>query len=417
MKKGIFVFIILIMFYALTACTNQHTNKAGENTPDTSYTPEASYTIETSYTIAVITFDYHQNNADWINRLVDQHGYEKVIIYTWPPRMHNYTADETIEWINNIALNTDIDILIINPGIYGTDHAVSLLRKQRDDIFIVYLNYETSDIPAGVEQPFRNNTLAEAVINANMILETDINTIVENFSQKARELGADTLIYFYDTHEYGTHFIESYWHLLLREKSAEAGLLFVEVDIKGAIQCGSSYAQYMNETIPPLIEKYGENIVFFGLDNERVFWFWSNEGFVYLPIYQSWFEPTPQNIASFLSMGNGSVFCENTSDIPLMIEQINKFLNENNTPGRLTSFPMPHQTLFVLAAVEYGIKWLEGKVVENGINVRVLEQIMLDIITEHTGLHSGLNIAPYNKNGANVDNYVLVLLDYLVYNK
>ncbi|MCL2404513.1 MAG: DUF3798 domain-containing protein, partial [Defluviitaleaceae bacterium] len=240
--------------------------------------------------IAIITQESFTQSAhhssNWVIALTEEHGPENVIIYTWPTHNHNVTATETEDMITKIAQNTEIGVLIIDPATYGTDHIVNILRQQRNDIFIAYIGYYTTTNP-----------------NANLILSIDTEEMTRRFPSNAMELGADTLIFFYDTMTWDDEvYVESYIHGMMREKSAEIGLAFVEVDIAGAIQCGSSFAMFMTETIPPLLEEHGTNIVLYGLDNERVFWDWRNNGFIYLPMYPSWYQLYPINLAVELSI-------------------------------------------------------------------------------------------------------------------
>jgi len=395
--------ILLALVVAfLTACGIPENASEIEEPSITSTIPPPMYEHETEYhseipdKIAVITRDNNSYlNSDWLTELVKRHGSENVIIYTRPRRE---SEEEIAKFVDEIAQNTEIKVIIVNPGSYGEDYITDTLREQRNDVFIIYTDDRSSNDK-----------------KANLVLEVDVNEIVKNFPEKALELGADTLIFFYDLSVGYTE--ESDWHRMMREKSKEIGLLFVEVDVGGVIQCGSSYAEYMSETIPPLLEEYGANTVLFGLDNERLFWSGGHDRYIYLPIYMSWFEPTPFDIALRLSIigWSDSDFHEKASDIPYLIEEIKNYLEENNSIGRIAFFPMSQKVLFPLAAAEYGLKWATGEVPQYGIDIAVLEQIMLDIITEYTGLQSSVNLTTLIENDVIYENYILVLPDYLIY--
>jgi len=326
---------------------------------------------------------------------------------------NNYAADETIALIEAIASNPEIKMLIINPAWHETDHIVSTLRQTRDDIFIVYLGYS-----------FHDNALAHATTNANLILDVNVDGMNRAFPAQTLELGARTLVYFYDTSImwtwgeedlYGSNeYEESYWHIFMRGKSAEIGLQFVEVNIGGAIQCGSSYAMFMHETIPPLIEELGEDIVLFGLDNERVFWTWRAHGFIYLPMQPAWFDLTPIDLAWEMQLFESSTNL--AADMPQLIDEIRKELDERGLLGRIAAAPMPIHKLLHFAAVEYGIMWVQGEVPEEGIDMNVLEQIIVELIAEYTGqTYHGVTLTTLAENGMTYENYILVMTDYLIY--
>jgi len=444
MKKFISVLLLMTAILAIAGCLPddsvsssgselqypeyvlETTSRNGEYSPEIDgheylpiYSPDnGEYSISPSK-IAIITlessltFNYHVADG-WIAELARRHGEENLIIYSWPVRRHNFTPYETFDMINEIAANPEIGVLIINPAWSGTDHIVSILREQRDDIFVVYIDYTTHE--TGHPQ-LHDNTLSYAT-NVNLILEFDRNKQVRSFPAQARELGATTLVYFYDTmiwyfEEY-VEWEESYWHGVIREKSAEAGLLFVEYDVYGAIQCGSSYSMFLGETIPLLIEAHGTDIVFFGVDNERLFWFWQNTGFIYLPMYPNWMGVTPEHIAWMLPVVDSDTR-EDADYLPCLIEMVRVTLEEKNMLGRIASFAIETSLLFPIAAAEYGVKWMNGEVPREGIDLCVLEQIMSEIIAEYTGTQLGVTLNAFAEDGLVYENYILVFPDYLVY--
>ena len=236
---------------------------------------------------------------------------------------------------------------------------------------------------------------------------------------------AMTLVYFYDSSiswVWGCddfiqeEYVKSDLHHMMRELSEEIGLSFIAVDIGGAMQCGSSINQFMWETLPPLIEEHRTDIVFFGLCNERTFWSWRELGFIYLPTYASWFEPTPLDFAFELSLRYfpfSSI--DGTHDIAYLVDEIRAALEERNQQGRIASWPMSTRMLFPLAAAEYGVRWMQGEVPQEGIDIHILEQIMIDIIAGHTGLQHGATLTALAENGVVYENYILVLPDYLMH--
>jgi len=380
--------------------------------------------------IAILTDTWRTNSnpyqvSPWVTELVERHGPDNVIVYAWS-RL-DFRSDEVIVLIEAIANNPEIKMLIISPAWYRTDHIVSILRETRDDIFVIYLEYRTTNEEQWHDDlPFRDNNLAWAATNANLIL--NIDTMNRTFPAQAMELGARTLVYFYDTsivwawgeedYDRSDEYEESDLHRFMRDKSAEIGLQFVEVDIRGAIQCGSSFHMFMEETIPHLIEELGTDIVLFGLDNERVFWSWSMHGFIYLPMSGGWFEPDIVNLAVNLQISD--MTADSTGEIPDMhqlISEIRQELNERGLQGRIAALPMSTYLLLPLAAAEYGVSWMRGEMQNEGIDINSLEQIMVDIIAERTGLHNhGVTLTTLVDHGVTYYNYILAALDHFPIN-
>jgi hypothetical protein len=388
MKRKIIFFIFFVVLF-FTACDGElHYTQAYE-------LAECAESIEQTAKIAVITSDYFMRynlHNDWMTEVAQKHGEENIIIYTWSYG-NNFTESMTAI-INEIAENSEICVLIINPAEYeNLDDFTEILRKQRDDIFVVYLDSWWDTDTSG----------------ADLFLEVDSYEMAKVFPEKALKLGAKTLVYFFDSlswdedgNEYSRE--ETAEHISMREKCAELGLLFVEIDIYGAIQCGSSYAWFMSETMPPLIEEHGNDIVFFGLNNERLFWSWSGK-FIYLPMYCKWFEPCPIVITWGIHMKSPENY-----DLPFLVEEIKNHFDEENHRGRFASFPISMQFLFPLAAAEYGLLWANGDVPKEGICTVTLEKIMTDIIAEYTGLEHNITLFTHENK-----NHISVLPDWFVY--
>ena len=456
MKLKLLRIAILLALLILAACNSRAENDIKTSTENYAMHEGDETAIETADAqvddfgvhtqspgkIAIITTESEAsalNNSlseSWLMQLIEKYGADRIAIYTWPRRYANSPIDETVEMINEIANNHDIGVLVINPAFHGTDHIIAILNEQRDDIFVIYLDYQITSDYVDSNSPFRANTLADAAYNANLIIDFDTLAAVAIFPQKALELGADTLVYFYDTSslwDWGAsdedfnesvaraaaEYEQSHQFNILREKSKEAGLKFISIDIAGAIQCGSSYHTFMIETVPPLIEEHGTDIVLFGLDNERVFWDWRTHGFIYIPPRPgSWFELTPKHFAWELPVGGyHDLSAEERGNINTiqLVEEIRTELEKRDLLGRMAAPPMSTHLLFPLAAAEYGIRWTNDEVEREGIDIYVLEQIMAEIIQEHTGLQHGATARPLYEDSIIHENFILVLPDYLVY--
>ena len=350
---------------------------------------------ETLPKIAIITSESEQSSA-WVRALAARHSAENVLVYT-----HTWRNSEIAELVSEIAQVPAIRTLIIDLEFSETDDAVSLLRQQRDDIFIAYINSSRLN-------HFSHSNISYNAYHANLALRVNTAELFRAFPANAWALGARTFVYIYgcqDTEsicwEQGCQCRESYWHRTLREISEEISFIFIAVN-GNAMQCGSSTSMFMSETLPPLIAEHGTDIVFFGFDNERLFWSWRNDNMVYLPTWTPWFEPDPIAIAHELSIDHDDY-------LPDLIDEIRASLD-----GRAAFWPMSKRVLFPLAAAEYAQLWLRGEVPIDGIDSQVLQQIMVDLIAEYTGLMAhGLTLTALTENNVTYDNFYLVLLDYL----
>jgi hypothetical protein len=118
-------------------------------------------------------------------------------------------------------------------------------------------------------------------IHDENIAET-ITDIYDMFISQAKVMGVETLILFtVDGDEArGAQSAD------IQTKCVKNGLNFIEITRAwDVVQCGSSLAHYMNETLPPLVEGHGKDVVFMGLGEERLLWFAIAEGTFFIPLY------------------------------------------------------------------------------------------------------------------------------------
>jgi len=390
---------------AVTATDDTEYNPANTPTPspDENYTPSPTpYPYEPAQTthlpnkIAIIAPDHiTQQQWSWVAEIAEHYGPQNTIIHPWAG------SSEIAQIANEIIGNPDIRLLLINPAGTEADQIAAEIRNQRDDIFIILHDPDSSGI------------LSTTAENANLFLRINEEEMVRAFPTKARKLGASVIAYFYDTQTWCdlTVWEESPLHALMREASAQAGLLFIETDVYGQMQCGSSTHEYMSEVIPPLLEEHGPDIVFVGMCNWRL-WSWvNNNGAIYLPLLQTWFTPDPIHIAgeaAFILDSNVHQV-DGIYDVPLVISDIRHHLNEAGQLGRAATFPIAPRILFSLASIEYGMRWVHGDVPEYGIDMAILEQIMLNIITQFTGEHVDIGLSYINES------HLLVSMGYLVF--
>ncbi|MCL2373321.1 MAG: DUF3798 domain-containing protein [Defluviitaleaceae bacterium] len=311
--------------------------------------------------IAVITTERIHDGDNWIIELTERHGPENILVYTWPPYGQLTAMDNVID---AIATNPAIGVLIISPAQHQTDRILAEIRQRRGDIFIIHQGCQ----------------------DTNLFIEFDMHRQAAGLPATAQQLGASTLAFFYDSlfpadEEFTTKRI-------MHNASAEIGLNFVEIDIYGYIQCGSSHHMFMQDNLPPLIERHGRDIVFVGLGNERLFWDWRDSNVIYLPLAGSqWFEPTLVDLAYELHIiDEDSRPADGVYDIPYVIDAIRQTLEYRGQLGRIATLPMPQNLLFHLAAAEYAIAWMNRDAPRVGVDEYLLAEIIVGLIEEFAGI-------------------------------
>lgn len=361
--------------------------------------------------IAIITDEWNWNGSyTSAVSLVEKYGAENVIHLTWS----GWRDSEMLSFVELIAQDPEIKVLIINPACFETDQIVSLLREQRKDIFIIYVEYAIL---------IDSDDFTNSVSMANLILNANMHEVNRTIPMQAQKLGTETIISFSidpNSYSYPYGFYDSLeeYHMM-RAISEEIGLNFVEV-FRGEyeIQCGSSLSGYIERTLPGLIEKYGNDIVLVGLCSERLLWYSLSQGLIY-PSSQT-FLPSPYFIAQNLSipalieMEREEFFRKD--NLAFIIGETRKELEERNLLGRISTWPVSTCYMFAYVAVKYSIMWMNNEVPQEGIDIEVIEQIMVDFIAESTGEYEwGVGLVPLSHNSIVYPNYLLVFLDFMTY--
>jgi len=387
--------------------------------------PETSYNQSQPFPgrIAIFTeswgwggFGGEYFSAKW---LVDKHGAQNIFHNSrWTGSRHSLelTAQSVIN-------DPEIRVVIINSAKRGVNYFVSLIREQRNDIFIIYIEYDSYGY---CDYPYISQTFSQGVAMADLILNVDMDAMYTAFPMQAQKLGAETIVFFAvepgPCYCCGDFFFDDFDYEernIMRVKSEQLGLNFVEAfRCHGAIGCMSDTARYMSENIPKWINKYGRNIAFAGLCDERLLWDFRNTGVVY-PSSLTMI-PSPQFIAlglfipSFLAMERE--LSMDISNLPFIIAETRKALAERDMLGRISTWPVHASALLTYAAVEYGIRWMNGEVPSTDIDLAVLEQIMVNFIAAYSGEEGlGVRLTQRSHDGNTYPNYILFFMDFMIY--
>ena len=104
------------------------------------------------------------------------------------------------------------------------------------------------------------------------------------------------------------------------------------------------------------------------------------------------------------------------NNLEFVIDEIRKFLDEEDMRGRISTEPVLASTMFKYAALEYGIKWMYGEVSGDDIDLVILERIMVDFIARYSGEEGlGVSLSLREKDGSVYSHYILVDMDFIVY--
>jgi len=164
---------------------------------------------------------------------------------------------------------------------------------------------------------------------------------------------------------------------------------------------------FLLDNVPRWIADHGQNTAFFatscGMQAPLIIQIVSYGGFFPLQCCPSPFHALP---AAFnISMHNRE------GDVGFLLEQLQAAVNDLGASGRISTWPVPMNMLFVEVGVLYSIEFLEGRT--NGRHDRaVLERIVAEVAATY-GANIELSSNWQMPDGSHLDNFYLLLSDFI----
>jgi len=93
-----------------------------------------------------------------------------------------------------------------------------------------------------------------------------------------------------------------------------------------------------------------------------------------------------------------------------VISETAKKLKEGGVLGRFATWPVPVAMMNTVAGSEYAIKWIQGEVGIDAIDLAVLEQLMSEYA-------NGISVktTPYAEGSTEYPTFRLIMMDFLLY--
>ena len=348
-----------------------------------------------NWKIAIVTSTVDMGHGDFELALAikSELGEDKVVHRTWP--VYFAIEPETMTTIlEEIAADLEVRALIISRAVYNTNAAVKRFREIRGDVFIIYAE--------SFEEP------QDSVIFADLVLGGDPSGFAYAAVGTAYEMGATTFVH-YSFPRHMTMPENIARRDAMRKESQRLGIEFVEVSAYDPVEVGNSAAQqFIYDDLPNRVSRYGVDTAFFGTACfmqaaliRRVL----DTGAIYaMPCHPSPFDGFPQAL-DIWNMVDSPLRFRTDSE---MVEAIRVELSERDMSGRLASLPVTFDTLSTIVAVEYAVKWINGEVAKESVDMNVLQEL----IEQELGLPVTLTLR--EENSEILDNFVLINVDELL---
>lgn len=330
------------------------------------------------------------------NKMKEKYG-DMIVTATYPD---NFTTETETLISNAVAMASDPEVkaIVWCQAVPGTAAAIDKVRETRPDMIFI------AGTPG--EDPGVINPKADIVLQVD---EPGCGTVIP---PQAKAQGAKTLIH-YSFPRHMSYALIVARHENMKKYCEENGIEMVDVTAPDPTgDSGITGAQqFILEDVPRQIEKYGKDTVFFttncGMQEPLIRSVFENGAIYSLQCCPSPFHAFPA--ALNIDMAG------HEADVTYMMEQLQAKVDEYNMGGRVSTWGVPCNMLFVNAGVEYAKKVLEGET--NGVVLD--EQVLRDTIQECAEQYTPdakMTIAHYVDDSGNAkDNHFLVMSDFVTF--
>ena len=330
------------------------------------------------------------------NKMKEKYG-DMIVTATYPD---NFTTETETLISNAVAMASDPEVkaIVWCQAVPGTAAAIDKVRETRPDMIFI------AGTPG--EDPGVINPKADIVLQVD---EPGCGTVIP---PQAKAQGAKTLIH-YSFPRHMSYALIVARHENVKKYCEENGIEMVDVTAPDPTgDSGITGAQqFILEDVPRQIEKYGKDTVFFttncGMQEPLIRSVFENGAIYSLQCCPSPFHAFPA--ALNIDMAG------HEADVTYMMEQLQAKVDEYNMGGRVSTWGVPCNMLFVNAGVEYAKKVLEGET--NGVVLD--EQVLRDTIQECAEQYTPdakMTIAHYVDDSGNAkDNHFLVMSDFVTF--
>ncbi len=380
LKKSLLVLLALVMVFGLIGCGDDAADDPAE-APD-----EA---LEGDWKIGIMTGTVTQGEEEFrmAAEMQERYGADRILTSTYPDRFMD-EQETTITNMLEMASDPDVKAIIMVQAVPGAVAAVDKVREIRPDMLII--------LGSPQEDPDVIATKGDVNIN------TDDIGRGEQIAEHAHAMGAEVIVHYSFPRHMSIEML-AVRRELMKAKAEEYGILFVDEDApdptSDAGVAGSQ--QFIMEDVPRKIEQYGPNTAVFAT-NCAMMEPLIRQSVEYGGIFLVQCCPSPYH-AMPAALGI-AVPDDKKGDVAWMLGQIGEKVSEMGAAGRVATWPIPVNMMYIEAGVEYAIKWIEGETdgkLDKAMLVDIMEEIAEGrvVLTEYPG----------------TDNYFLYLSDHIIF--
>ncbi|MEF9952490.1 MAG: DUF3798 domain-containing protein [Clostridium sp.] len=313
--------------------------------------------------------------------------YEGIVKHVTLPDDFAKEQETGMTQITSFADDPDVKAIVICYGEAGILPAIQKVKEKRPDILVV--TAPIWDDPDAMTK------------YVDLALDTDWIKRGETIAQKAKKMGAKTLLHYsFPTHMSMEEKVAR--RDVMKSTAEKIGLKFAEVTTPDPYVTGDpATAQFVKEDIPKQITKYGKDTAIFGtycgMQDVII-----GNALKHKYIVAEQCCPTPTQ--GFPAGMNLKIGKEDAGDFKKINKMISEKAKEEGMTGRLSTWPVPVTVYFPQFSVEATIKILNGELkVEDKEGLEKLAKEVSGVDVKFTQLKEG------------VKNYYLMIMDSIIY--
>ena len=387
MKKRLLSLLLVgVMVFSMAGC------RGGEKKEEPAGDKSGKVEVDGDYKIGIITGTASQGDEEitQATKMKEKYG-DKIVTATYPD---NFTAETETMISNAVAMASDPEVkaIVWCQAVPGTAAAIDKVRETRPDM--VFIAGTPGEDP-GVIDP-----------KADIVLQVDEPGCGVVIPPQAKKQGAKTIIH-YSFPRHMSYALIVARHENMKKACEEQGIEFVDVTAPDPTgDSGITGAQqFILEDVPRQIEKYGPDTCFFttncGMQEPLIRSVFENKAIYTLQCCPSPFHAFPAALNIDMT--------GHEADVDYMIEQMKVKVEEAGMTGRVSTWGVPCNMLFVEAGVEYAVKMLEGEtdgILDEEVLIKTLKECAKDV---------EINVNKYEENGKKAENHYLVTADFVTF--
>ena len=330
----------------------------------------------------------------FVQHLVKKYGEDKIVHHPW----HELLPKQLEALMMPFRFATEdpcIKALVVNQAMSGTMAALDKVLEIRDDIFIILI--EPQQNPKDMSK------------RAELILSQDNLLIGQAMVRQAQKMGAKVFIHY----SFPRHMAQPMLYTrfdIIREECKKMGLKFVDVKAVDPISADGieGAQQFITEDVAKMVAEYGRGTAFFATDcglQKTLVRAIVDNGAIY---------PQPchavHGLPLFLQTLDIFVGDYEEKSNKELIARIRGVLAEKDMLGRISTWPTTEHAV-TTACAEYAVKWINGEVPKEGVDVAVLKQLMED----YAGVEVYLTPYTDEESGETYENFLLMRMDYITF--